>query len=154
MLLATIDETNLEFKANRKIFESAFGDWFQQQQEVAIAAGAPVVVLHHPLAIFLIDEISKATSLKPLVVTRQFAEIEATRAHENWNSFYGEIGALEIYNQIYETLHQNSASYLTINYDDFWNKESTRWLLLDYCEIDVDNATAKSAYNKLARLPK
>lgn len=153
MLLATIDETNLEFKVDRMIFRSAFKDWFDNQLKMAESQGAEVIVLHHPLSIFLIDEISEATKFKPVVVTRKFSDIESSRKHENWNSFYGELGALEIYNQIYETLHQSGSSYLTINYEDFMDNSATRWLLLDYCEIDVDSESANSAYKKLTRLP-
>jgi hypothetical protein len=153
MMVATIDETNLEYRVDRKIFRDAFASWIQSEEKKAEKDGSEFVVLHHPLAIFLIDEIMSVEDVVPLVVTRPFHAIEKSRVAENWNSFYGEPAAIEIYNQIYEVLHAYTISYFTIAYRDFINNRKSRWLMLDYCGIDVTSDKEAHAFNKITRLP-
>jgi hypothetical protein len=153
MMAATIDETQLEFKSDRNIFKTTFKSWLGIEADKATKDNNQALVLHHPLSIFLIDEILAAGEFRIVVVTRPFKEIEESRIRENWEAFYGETGALAIYNQIYEQLHEKSLSYISISYDDFINSISAKWNLLDFCGIDLGEDQFENAFVKTVRLP-
>lgn len=148
MMAATIDESRLEYKVDRKIFKNAFKSWLADEVEKAQLNNNQALVLHHPLAIFLIEEILAAANFKIVVISRPFGEIEKLRVRENWDSFYGETGALAIYNQIYEKLHEQSLSFMSLSYRDFLDSKSAKWQLLDYCGIDLDENKFERAISK------
>jgi hypothetical protein len=153
MMAATIDETRLEYKADRNIFKITFKSWLATEIEKAQINNNQALVIHHPLSIFLIDEILAAADFKIVVVSRPFSEIEQSRVRENWDNFYGETGALAIYNQIYEQLHEKALSFTSISYNDFVGSNSAKWNLLDYCGIDTSERNFEKAVLKTVLLP-
>lgn len=153
MVMSSIDEATLERRLDRDVFLEVFQDWLEVEEAKAEKDGSEFLVLHHPMAIFLLGEILSIPNVIPLVVTRPLRAIEKFREESDWHSHCNEPGAWKIYRRIYDALHGYTISYFTISYRDFANSQKSRWLMLDYCGIDISNEKEKYAFGKTTLLP-
>ncbi|MCF3639480.1 hypothetical protein LXM94_05810 [Rhizobium sp. TRM95111] len=131
-LLQMIDENTLKPVGQADAFVRFFADWVAEEKRKAARAGAPAVVLKHPLQAFLLPAIRQVTPVDAVVVSRPFAAIEATRARRNWGAAFGEAGANVIYGTIYNHLHESGTPYIAVPYDAFRADPAVRTRLLAY----------------------
>jgi hypothetical protein len=143
----------LEYKADTKIFTTAFDSWLREIFKLALKNGHTSVALKHPLSAFVLKEICQVCDPIFVVVTRPFAQIENTRMRRQWNRVYGEWGARFVYNRIYNFLHENQKSYMTIPYSLFMESEQTRLRVLDFCDLNVSNSQALQAFEHIMKRP-
>lgn len=149
MCLATINEWTFEPRVDKSIFKNGFKSWYLKEVEEANQNSAHRIVLKNPLAAFLLSEITEVVDPIFVVVTRPFDKIEETKVLQKWPDNQGRIGAQAIYDQIYSFLHENNKTFFTISITDFMNSENARLKLLDYCDLDVADSTAKVAFAKI-----
>ena len=153
MLLATVGELTLEYKVDTKIFRNAFKPWLNRKLIEAREKGFQTVALKHPLSAFLLHEIEAVCDPIYVVVTRPFADIEATRQRRGWHAVYGEWGASAVYDRIYNHLHQNEKQFISIPYMAFMKSHEVRSKVLDYCDLDVTDQHALQAFSRIMERP-
>lgn len=151
MLMATVNEWSLQYKVDTKIFRNGFKSWYQKQIPIAAEIGANKIALKHPLSAFLLTEICEVVDPIFVVVTRPFHKIEETRMRRGWHEVYGQAGAQIIYDRIYSFLHEQEKTFFTLSYDGFLNSAENRLKMLDFCDLDVTNEQAITAFEKIIR---
>lgn len=152
LVAAHTDEFSLKKIGGLENFRSKFPIWISQQFELADKENQSNLVLKHPLASFLLEEIDRIVpNTKHVVVTRKFNEIEASRLRRGWNANYGSEGASKIYNQLYTFLHENEKQFHVVPYTLFLKSHSIRDALIDFVELTPDKKERASAENFIKR---
>jgi hypothetical protein len=133
------DELSLRRVGKLDKFRAAFPVWLDEQINKSVALGKSTIVLKHPLASFLLEEIDKIIpSTKYVVVTRKFDEIENSRLRRGWNGNYGSEGANKVYNHTYTFLHEHEKQFHVVPYKLFLSSHSVREALLDFVALSPD----------------
>jgi hypothetical protein len=110
------------------------------------------VLLKHPLAAFVLTELSQLFSLKLIVVTRPLQEIEQTRLRRGWNKNYGAHGAQKIYNNIFSTLMDSKIQYSLVAYDELLARpEKIFTQLSSFLDLSPSPQQRNNAINSVRR---
>ncbi len=110
------------------------------------------VLLKHPLAAFILTELSQLFSLKLIVVTRPLQEIEQTRLRRGWNKNYGAHGAQKIYNNIFSTLMDSKIQYSLVAYDELLARpEKIFTQLSSFLDLSPSPQQRNNAINSVRR---
>lgn len=139
LVAAYTDEFSLKKIGGLEDFRSKFPIWISEQFELADKENRSNLVLKHPLASFLLEEIDRIVpNTKYVVVTRKFQEIEQSRLRRGWNANYGSEGANKIYNRSYTFLHENEKQFHVVPYKLFLQSSSIRDGVIDFVGLSPD----------------
>ncbi|MCF7976823.1 MAG: glycosyltransferase family 4 protein [Chromatiaceae bacterium] len=145
-LAEVVDEFSLaRLQPDSTPFKDWLHEWWQQQRSVALAQGCTTLVLKHPLTAFLIPELQAVCAPQFVVMTRAFAEIEATRQRRGWASNYGEDGAKRLYSAIFNALIEHSLDALTLDYETFRRDPSYGGRLAVWLNLQPSEAAQAAA---------
>jgi hypothetical protein len=122
ILLQHIDLHALMIAGNRLRLISEIQQWLEQTLQQA-GCDNRVVVIKHPLLSIIIPELISLLDPKFIIVRRNFADIERTRARRRWHPIHGYLGARMIYDRIYSDLvANNSLGFMDLNYADLLSR--------------------------------
>lgn len=80
-------------------------------------SGRPVM-LKHALAAFVLPEISQVFEVRLVVVTRPLAQIESTRLRRRWPAQYGQMGASQVYGNVFGYVVNSDLPYQIVRYPE------------------------------------
>ena len=122
ILLQHIDEQALMIAGNRLRLISEIQQWLEQSLQQA-GCDNRVIVLKHPLLSIIIPELISLLDPKFIIVRRNFADIERTRARRRWYPIHGYLGARMLYDRIYsELVANNSLGFMDLHYADLLSR--------------------------------
>lgn len=122
ILLQHIDEQALMIAGNRLRLISEIQQWLEQSLQQA-GCDNRVIVLKHPLLSIIIPELISLLDPKFIIVRRNFADIERTRARRRWHPIHGYLGARMLYDRIYsELVANNSLGFMDLHYADLLSR--------------------------------
>ncbi|THH38411.1 hypothetical protein E4Z66_02235 [Aliishimia ponticola] len=144
-LADVIDEFTLEPKGDADSFRAFLEPWIEGEREKAADANAPMIALKHPLQTYLLPVLEEVLRPRYVLITRPFADIEATRQRRVWHPVYGEAGAQQIYGVLYTWLHDSARPYLGLPYAAFRSDPGLRRKLLEFLDLDPPPDSLRAA---------